>query len=267
MPTHPATRQHWPWALAVVAVFLVVDHLQDLLRLSDPYIDLYRRFPFWVPEAGKSLLQIGLCTLAVRLLCANTCADAARQLGMTASVKHGLLFGLFAASPLYVGLALTTALPVVSDPAATTYLAGLSPLAEETLYRAFLCGLLCSRGGFPVWAALATQAAFFGWGHVGQGESLAESAGLLALISLGGFLFGWFFLRWNRNLWVPFFMHALMNLSWEIFQVSDNAIGGWYPFALQLSCLVLGILITLRWTKPIEPGAVSGATFSQLRAA
>ena len=251
MTASESRQAAWLSAFAVIAIFLFVDHLQDLLRLSAYYRALYARFPFYVPESGKSLLQIAVCIAAVRILWVRNAIRAASELGLTSSVRQGVLFGVVAASPMYVGLALTTPLPAESNLAATAYLAGLAPLAEEALYRGFLCGLLCTRGRLPPWAALTIQAAFFGWGHIQQGASVGESAALFALITVGGFLFGWFFLRWANNVWIPFFLHAFMSLSWEVFQVSENALGGWFPFSLQAGSLLLGIVITIRWTNPI----------------
>lgn len=242
----------WLSAVLLLAVFLLVDNLQGLLSRTAFYHALYQRYPFFVPESGRCVLQILLCLVAVRLFWAGRASTALRELGMAASLPRGLLFGLVASSPMFVGFTLTMPFADLAHPLETLYLAGLSPLAEETLYRGLLCGLLWARGGVPAWAALVIQAALFGWAHVGQGDSLAASAGLFALVGTGGLLYGWFFLRWQRNLWVPFFTHALMNLAWGLFEVSDNAFGGWYPFGLQAASILLGIAFTMLWTGPIS---------------
>jgi hypothetical protein len=36
-----------------------------------------------------------------------------------------------------------------------------------------------------------------------------------------------------------------MNLWWDIFSVSDNAIGGWLPFALQTFTIIIAVVGTL----------------------
>ena len=33
----------------------------------------------------------------------------------------------------------------------------------------------------------------------------------------------WFYERWGFNLWVPFFLHCLMNLAWNVFAVGESA--------------------------------------------
>src|SRR5687768_5720250 len=111
MTASESRQAAWLSAFAVMAIFLFVDHLQDLLRLSAYYRALYARFPFYVPESGKSLLQIAVCIAAVRILWVRNAIRAASELGLTSSVRQGVLFGVVAASPMYVGLALTTPLP------------------------------------------------------------------------------------------------------------------------------------------------------------
>jgi len=245
-------RRRWISAAVIVMVFLVTDHLQEILSLTGVYRHLYDRFPFYVPEGGKSLLQMALCLGVVRLLWASNVFETMRELGIVPRVTQGLAFGIGASVPMFIGFALTTPLAVPPVSMGTAYLAGLSPLAEEVLYRGFACGLLYTRAGMPAWAALGLQAIIFGWGHVEQGASFREGLGLFLLLTSGGFFYGWFFLRWTRNIWVPFTLHACMNLSWEVFHVGETALGGWYAFTLQSATMVLGIMFTIRWTKGIR---------------
>ncbi len=63
-------------------------------------------------------------------------------------------------------------------------------------------------------------------------------------------LFAWLFQRWDYNLWVPFSLHALMNLTFQLFEVGETALAGWFPFALQAAVLVLAVLLTL-WRRRI----------------
>ena len=76
------------------------------------------------------------------------------------------------------------------------------------------------------------SALLFGYGHVEQGESLQEMAGLFFLTAAGGVTFAWLVYRW-QNLWVAVALHICMNLWWELFSVAKSAIGGWFPFMLQ----------------------------------
>lgn len=81
---------------------------------------------------------------------------------------------------------------------------------------------------------------------------MLEALGLLLLTGSGGIALGWFYLRWQRNIWIPISVHVLGNLSWEVFDVADTALGGWFPFAMQATMMLLGIVFTLAWTGPIR---------------
>lgn len=234
-------------SLAVLAILLVLDHLQELLSLATFYRGLYKVFPFYVPEGGKSILQIVLAVIALQLLTRESARAAMAELGFFAPLVRGLTFGFGAALVMFAGFAATLPLKIPSDWAVLLYLAGLSPLAEETVYRAFGVGTLAGRCGAPRWLALLLPAIVFGLGHIQEGASWSERLGLFMLTASGGILFGWFYLRWWRNVWMPFSIHAGMNLSWELFDVSRNAIGGWWPFVLQTGTLVVGILATVKF--------------------
>jgi len=62
-------------------------------------------------------------------------------------------------------------------------------------------------------------------------------------------LFAWLYVEWNYNLWVPIFLHMLMNLSWGLFSVSDNAFGGIYSNVFRIATIVLAITLTLFYKK------------------
>ena len=92
------------------------------------------------------------------------------------------------------------------------------------------------------------SALLFGYGHVEQGQSLKEMAGLFFLTGAGGVTFAWLVYRW-QNLWVAVALHICMNLWWELFSVAKSAIGGWFPFMLQNLTMLLAIFITLYRTR------------------
>jgi hypothetical protein len=51
-----------------------------------------------------------------------------------------------------------------------------------------------------------------------------------------------------------------MNLWWELFSVAKSALGGWFPFVLQGSTILLAVLVTLIRTRPKIHAAHSAAT-------
>ena len=87
-----------------------------------------------------------------------------------------------------------------------------------------------------------------GYGHVEQGQSLQDMAGLFFLTGAGGVTFAWLVYRW-QSLWVAVALHICMNLWWRLFSVAKTAIGGWLPFTLQNLTMLLAIFITLYRTR------------------
>lgn len=236
----------WRLVAAVFAVLFLGVYLQQLLRLIPFYRQLYRSFAFYVPESGKSLLQIGLCLVAVRLLDHRTFRDSLRELGLLSSSRRGLAIGFLASAPMLLGFAVAMPLAAITSVPRIAYLALLAPFAEEVLFRAFACGTLYRRAHLPLWLAIGLTAVVFGYGHVEKGQSPAQMVELLLLTGSGGAFFAWFYIRSGFNLWVPFALHVCMNLWWELFDVARTAIGGWYPFALQATTVLVGVLLVER---------------------
>lgn len=249
-------QQRWISAAIVLLAFVVINHLHEFASLSDYYSQLFDQHPYFVLLGGRDVLVVLLCLVVVRLAWATNIAEVVRELGIASPLWPGLVVGLGASMPMFIGFAITSSLASPPATMETLYLSGVSPFAEEILFRAFLCGMLFSRTGLPSWAAVVLSAGIFGWEHVDPGGSISAQLGLFFLTGSGGLVFAWLFLRWRRNIWVPFLLHGAMNLAWNVFNVADSALGGWYAFSLQTASIILAILLTLLWTKPIETPAV-----------
>ena len=48
---------------------------------------------------------------------------------------------------------------------------------------------------------------------------------LVICIFSGAVFFAWLYAEWNYNLWVPILIHTLMNLSWNLFEIDNSALG------------------------------------------
>jgi predicted exporter len=80
-----------------------------------------------------------------------------------------------------------------------------------------------------------------------QGTELSELIGILLITFLGGILYAWVYIEWNNNLWVPIFLHLFMNLSWGLFSVAENALGGTYANIFRLITILLIIGLTIAY--------------------
>lgn len=144
-------------------------------------------------------------------------------------INKGFLFALgFAVvmvSPMFISSAINgeispklTFLDIIQK----TLLAGFM---EELLFRGFLFGLLFRKLKWGFIPATLIGAVVFGIGHIYQGESLNESIGIFMVTFIGSAWFGWLFIEWNENLWIPILLHTFMNLSWSLFEIGGNALG------------------------------------------
>ena len=172
-----------------------------------------------------------------------------RELGLARGLVPGLIFALLSVSPMLISSALAGTidpdLPFASLMQSTVF----AGLLEEFLFRGFLFGLLFRKAGWGFFPAALLGAVIFGFGHLYQGNSLAQSAGIFLLTGMGAVWFAWLYIEWEENLWVPVCLHILMNLSWTLFSMSDNALGGWFPNVFRGITIALTILITIIYCK------------------
>lgn len=120
---------------------------------------------------------------------------------------------------------------------------------EEYLFRGFLFGILFRKLNWGFIPAAILGGFIFGLGHLYQASTPLEILGTFAITSVGAVWFSWLYIEWNNNLWVPIFLHTLMNLSWILFDVSNNAMGGLYTNLFRAITIALTIIITIRYHK------------------
>ena len=189
-----------------------------------------------------------MCLLAVWLLYRSGLRGISRELGLSASVLPAIALALIASSPMLIGFAITRSLTPHIELLPLLFLTVFSPFVEEIEFRGLGVRQLQRGTGWPFWVVVWPSASLFGYGHVEQGQSLAEMVGLFFLTGAGGVTFAWLVHRW-QNLWVAVALHICMNLWWELFSVAKTAIGGWFPFILQNLTMLLAIFITLYRTR------------------
>lgn len=227
-------------AVLVLAAFTLAVELQSLASLVPAYRELYDTHAYYVPEGLRSCLEILLVLLAVALIRRIGLPAALRELGILRRPWPGLIFAMVACLPLWMVFSLAMPVARELDPWAVFYLAGLSPLAEEAVFRGFAFGQL-RRLGWGFWTAALVPAVVFGLLHVRGGQGLGQAAGVFAITAVGAVLFSFVFERWEGSLWAPWGLHALMNLAWNLFEVGESAFAGWLPTAMQLSTALVAV--------------------------
>jgi membrane protease YdiL (CAAX protease family) len=242
------TRHAWRIAAITITVLVVIHYVHRILSQFTVYRGLYRHHPFYVPESIDKIAGVVLCVLAVWIMRDAGLRGVSRELGLLAPVLPAIAFALAVSSPMLIGFAITRSLAPHIDLLPFLFLTVFSPIVEEIEFRGFGVRQLQRGTGWPFWVVVWPSALLFGLGHVEQGSTVQEMAGLFLLISFGGVVFAWLVYRW-QNLWVAIALHSCMNLWWDLFSIARTAIGGWFAFALQNLTILLAIIVTLYWTR------------------
>ncbi|MEM6965884.1 MAG: CPBP family intramembrane glutamic endopeptidase, partial [Bacteroidota bacterium] len=125
----------------------------------------------------------------------------------------------------------------------------LAALAEELFFRGYLFGQLFRFGGWGFVPAGLLSALIFGSVHLYQANDLGSAIGIFAVTGMGGMWFAWLYMEWNKNLWLPIFLHFFMNGYWALFSIADNAAGGFYANVFRAMTIVATILVTAYFHK------------------
>ncbi|AEM71687.1 Abortive infection protein [Allomuricauda ruestringensis DSM 13258] len=169
----------------------------------------------------------------------------ARYLGLNGNIGKALLLSGVFTAPMFIGyyLAFDVNTEITVNQLLVSVIA--AGFFEEVFFRGFLFGQLYrfTRMGFV--PAIFIGALWFGAIHLYQSHDLNSALGIFGITFLGAVLFGWLYTEWENNLWMAIFSHSLMNLSWLLFSVDENAMGGWYANLFRLISIVLMILLTI----------------------
>lgn len=170
-------------------------------------------------------------------------------LGLTKSIVKGFLFALLCTLPMYIGFSFL--FDFNREVSLNRILISVisAGFFEELFFRGFLFGLMFRFTKFGFIPSVLFGALYFGILHLYQSNDFSELLGIFFVTFLGAILFSWVYAEWEYNLWVPIFLHILMNLSWELFSVSENALGDLYANLFRLATLVLIILLTVVFKK------------------
>lgn len=217
--------------------------LDQLVKL--PFPDKYWRYAYFtcVWLIGVPVLFLGLRYGFRNVL---------HELGLKQGLRDGIKWGFFITLPMLVGYAAVSKSFTFSVADLIAY-SVLAALAEEVLFRGFLFGQLSRYANWKLWMGALAEASIFGFAHLYQASSLTSAAGIFAVTFAGGMLFGWLFIRWNYNLWLPIVLHMLMNAYWSVFGMGTNALGGTWGNVFRAASVILAIVVTLKFARSGVP--------------
>ncbi len=170
-------------------------------------------------------------------------------LGLNKGLIFAFLFSIITVLPMIVSSAIIGKIDDNLDFGALLYKTIIAGFFEESFFRGFLFGILFRKLRWGFIPASILGGVLFGLGHLYQGVTLIETIGIFAITTIGAAWFSWLYIEWENNLWIPIFLHTFMNLSWILFKVSNNALGGIYTNIFRAITIASTIIITIRYHK------------------
>jgi membrane protease YdiL (CAAX protease family) len=211
--------------LLTVFFFYAIYFVLDMFLFKGLRINLNMRIAQWGISHILTYLITGI-PLYIAAFILHGAKGFWESWGLNKPVGKAFLAAFLFTLPMLIGLAVSFSWN--SSITADQVLIGVIAAAvfEELFFRSFLFGQVFrySRLGFV--PSLLTGAVLFALMHLYQSQDMGTLAGIFAITFAGAVLFGWLYAEWGYNIWVPVFLHMLMNLSWLLFEVSDNALGG-----------------------------------------
>ncbi|MEM7662389.1 MAG: CPBP family intramembrane glutamic endopeptidase [Pseudomonadota bacterium] len=238
-----------PWAVSLVTliVFFVLNEYDWTLFRS-------------IAADTEGYLRLGAVTglrylpqLIIPLVLAGILVgwkNAPDALGLSSNPLTGFIVAVASTSVMLLAIAVTSDFVVPDNFVITVSRGAILPgIFEEIFYRAFLFGFLFRFAKWGFLPAALVGAIVFGAGHLYQSGDPTEATAIFTITALGALWFAWLYVEWGYNVWVPAAMHLLMNLWWELFAVSDSALGPMSANVSRIGVIVLSILITVWFAK------------------
>ncbi|MCK0109939.1 CPBP family intramembrane metalloprotease [Flavobacteriaceae bacterium S0825] len=168
-----------------------------------------------------------------------------KDLGLSLNIIKPFVYALLFAIPMLLGGIIF--FDFNADINTQNILAGSIVIGfiEELFFRGFLFGQLFKNTKLGFIPAIFFGALVFAMGHLYQSQDIFELFGIFTVTFMGAVLFAWLYVEWNYNLWIPIFLHALMNLSWNLFAMDETALGGLLPNILRGLTITLAIGFTI----------------------
>ena len=229
------------FTLTAISVFLLGVYAIEILRFFK-IISKLTDFQFWLLNTVSQVLF----PLAIWILLLGL-KKGIRYSGLKAPVLPAFMVGLVATIPMWLGFWILIPIPPQWPVTELFYQSLITGIAEESIFRGFLFGMLFRCAGWHFLPAAGLAAVLFGLGHLYQGGDLFSSLGIFAITAIGSLWFSWLYVRWQFNLWVPVFMHALMNAWWIVFSVDQTALGDATANVLRALTIGISIGLTLYW--------------------
>ena len=172
-----------------------------------------------------------------------------KSLGLSESIFTALWISILFTLPMFIGgLFFFKFNPNIDfqNLIAGTLIAGFM---EELYFRGFLFGQIFKKTNLGFIPSILFGALLFAFGHLYQSQDINELVGIFIVTFSGAIFFAWLYVEWKYNLWVSILTHTLMNLSWNLFNVSDSALGDLTANIFRALTIIIAIVFTVIYKK------------------
>jgi len=170
-------------------------------------------------------------------------------LGLKGNILQAILFSFMFSLPMLLGSGIMGNFEITIEAPEFWFGCVFAAFFEELYYRGFFFGQLFKKTKLGFVPALLMSALIFASLHLYQSNDVSTLIGIFTTTFLGAGLFAWLYAEWNYNLWLPIGLHFFMNLSWELFSISDNAFGDLNANFFRALTIALAITVTLIYKK------------------
>lgn len=235
--------------VTIVATLLAFVSL-SLVRSIPGYAAWFKGLPdivWWLENTLRPLIPIAAAMVLVYGWRPRRWAD---ELGLNRPILKPFLLALAITAPLYV-VPMLLGSPLSDDPWLDhLFGAGIWPLREEISFRGYSFGQIYLYSGWGLWPSALFSSFLFGLGHMSNaalaGLGIVGQLGNAAFVGANALALSWVYARWNRNLWLVFFLHGLANLWGSLFQLGEVAVESWLFSGLLVATLALGVVATIQ---------------------
>ncbi len=229
----------------MLGVILLHDSLKYIYAYLIFGLEEYNAIPedtrIWLIQVSALLLSL----IATLIITSFDVRKATGLLGLDRGIALPFLAAVLCTSPMFIGYALTAQLragTTLYDIFTTAIWPGFN---EELVFRAFIMGILVREAKWHFIPAALISALLFAKGHLYQAHSIGEAVSIFFFVSGAGIGFSLFYMYWNWNIWFTIFLHFLMNLSFNLYDVGSTALLNRSANIYRGITILLGIICTV----------------------
>ena len=228
--------------ICFLAYYIAFENFAKIMQLINRFLN-YRLLSYFI-----TYIIIGVPIFLGTYLI-NSNYKVFNNLGISKNILRGLILAIIFALPMFIGglifYKFNTEI-IIPKLIAGTIFAGFF---EELYFRGFLFGQIFRSTNLGFIPSIIIGAIVFACAHLYQSQNFSIMTGIFITTFLGAIFFAWLFVEWDYNLWVPVFLHTLMNLSWNLFNVSDNALGNINSNIFRGLTIAAAIILTILYKR------------------